>query len=566
MNNKILIGTIVSLTFLFGVFVYSQYEQAPAENRNNQPAQTDEKQDKNTNTSSVATPKNWQNFSTTSFSFSHPSKVQVDTERGDVRLRLIGPDSQMGSEITDGFTFYVDIESMSGLSLESFAQKKLDTEKSQRELVEPMGKINLNNRTAYKFVIRTNLGVESTKIIMESGNENKAFTISYVVQDPADRDYKNMVDKMIQTLQIKPESETSATTQKDKTTINRPDVEVVAKNLEIPWDLVFLPDGDMLVTERPGRLLRIDENGSKTPITLADSTENIPGTKHVGEGGLLGVALHPDFAENNIIYLYQTSESESGDGLINRVEQYKLVDNQLKQDSDTKTIIDNIPGAVYHDGGRIAFGPDEKLYITAGDATNEDWAQIYQQGTKKDLAGSILRLNPDGSIPEDNPFGSPVWSYGHRNPQGLTWDNQGQLWSTEHGRSGLLSGLDEINLIEPGNNYGWPDSEGDTVEEGTVSPIEHSGADTTWAPASALYWDGSIFFGGLRGEALYEAVLENGEVVEVKSHLKNKYGRIRTVVEGPDGMFYLTTSNRDGRGSPVAADDRIIRVNPEIFR
>lgn len=424
MDNKILIGTIVSLAFLFGVFVYSQYKQTPAENRNNQPAQSDERQDKDKNNSTSSVNK-------------------------------------------------------------------------QKELQK---------------------------------------------------------------------NSTSSANQNDDTEITRPDVEVVAKNLEIPWGITFLPNGDMLVTERPGRLLRIDKNGAKTPITLANSSGNIPGTKHVGEGGLLGVALHPNYSENNIIYLYQTSESESGDRLINRVEQYKLVDNQLKRDSDTKTIIDNIPGAVYHDGGRIAFGPDGKLYITAGDATNEDWAQIYQSGTKKDLAGSILRLNPDGSIPQDNPFDSPVWSYGHRNPQGLTWDNQGRLWSTEHGRSGLLSGLDEINLIKPGNNYGWPDSEGDTVKEGTVGPVEHSGADTTWAPASALYWGGSIFFGGLRGEALYEAILENGEMVEVKSHFKNKYGRIRTVVKGPDGMFYLTTSNRDGRGSPVAADDRIIRVNSEIFR
>ena len=341
-------------------------------------------------------------------------------------------------------------------------------------------------------------------------------------------------------------------------------IQTVVANLEIPWDITFLSDGDMLVTERSGRLLRIDENGKKTEITLNDSS-NLPDVQHVGEGGLLGVVLHPDFEENNIIYLYQTTQAEDGSGLINRVEQYKLNEDKLIKDSDTKTIIDNIPGAQYHDGGRIAFGSDEKLYITVGDATNEDWAQVYNSGANKDLAGSILRLNPDGSIPEDNPFGNAVYSYGHRNPQGLTWDGQGRLWSTEHGRSGVLSGLDEVNLIEAGKNYGWPESEGDTVQPNTVAPVKHSGADTTWAPASALYHDGSIFFGGLRGQALYEAVLDGEEIVEVKAHFKQDFGRIRTVVKGPDGMFYLTTSNRDGRGRPVVNDDRIIKVDPQLF-
>lgn len=341
----------------------------------------------------------------------------------------------------------------------------------------------------------------------------------------------------------------------------RPDVATVVSNLTIPWDIAFLPDQSMLVTERPGNVLHIPVTGDikRIPIERAE---------HEGEGGLLGIALHPEFSDNRLLYLYLTAENESGGGLINRVVRYTFKDGNLTQD---RVIIDNIPGAQYHDGGRMEFGPPTacasgqancKLYITAGDATNDDEAQ-----DRSTLNGNILRINPDGSIPSDNPFGaSPVYSYGHRNPQGLAWDADGRLWSTEHGRSGLRSGMDELNLITPGQNYGWPDIEGDENRQGMETPKAHSGPDITWAPASAAYWDGSIFFGGLRGAALYEAVLDGERVTEVKTHFKNRFGRIRTIRLGPEGHFYLTTSNRDGRGNPASNDDRIIRVNPEMFR
>jgi len=339
--------------------------------------------------------------------------------------------------------------------------------------------------------------------------------------------------------------------------------QIVAKNLEIPWDIAFLPDGDMLVTERPGRLLRIDQNGNKTTIAPKENQENgLSDVAHVGEGGLLGVVLHPNFEDNNIIYLYQTTQT--GGGLTNKVEQYKLVNNQLTKDEETTTILENIPGAIYHDGGRMKFGPDGKLYITVGDATNKSWAQINKSEDNKRLAGSILRLNPDGSIPADNPFGNEVYSYGHRNPQGITWSDSGIMYSSEHGPSGGSwpnCCQDELNLIEAGGNYGWPDSVGNQVQEGTIAPLAHSGRDT-WAPASALYWNGSVFFTGLRGETLYEAVIKNREVSEVKKHLEGRFGRLRTLKLGPNGDFYLTTSNRDGRGTPVSADDRIIKIDP----
>lgn len=325
---------------------------------------------------------------------------------------------------------------------------------------------------------------------------------------------------------------------------------VVAENLNIPWDIGFVPDGSLLVTERPGNLVQIFSDGERKSIS-------IPRVIHRGEGGLLGLVLHPSFESNNFLYLYMTVGQDSL-GTRNAVIRYKFEEGALL---DELLIRDNIPGAIYHDGGRMEFGPDGLLYITTGDATSPDIAQDLNS-----LGGKILRIKDDGTIPSDNPFGTAVYSYGHRNPQGITWDSAGRLWSTEHGRSGALSGLDEINLIVAGANYGWPTIEGDAVRDGMKAPSAHSGSNETWAPASAMYWDGSVFFGGLRGEALYEAVLNGALVREVKTHLKGEYGRLRTVRLGPDGIFYLTTSNTDGRGSANPGDDKIIRIDPKVFR
>jgi len=187
-----------------------------------------------------------------------------------------------------------------------------------------------------------------------------------------------------------------------------------------------------------------------------------------GEGGLLGIAVHPRFAENQLIYLYYTYERSGG--LANKVVRFKFEGDSLVSG---ETVIENIPGATIHDGGRIKFGPDGFLYITTGDASVPESAQ-----DRSSLAGKILRLKDDGSIPPDNPFpDSPVYSYGHRNPQGLAWDADEKLWATEHGSAAT----DELNLIEPGRNYGWPTIRGDETAPGMVSPVIQSGT-TTWAP------------------------------------------------------------------------------------
>lgn len=334
--------------------------------------------------------------------------------------------------------------------------------------------------------------------------------------------------------------------------VKKEDVEVIAWNLEIPWEIAFLPSGEMLVTERSGNLVKIDND--RTVI-------KINGVSHIGEGGLLGIAVHPQFLDNHLIYLYLTTE-ENGK-ITNRVERYKLEGTKLL---DRKVIVAGILGSSIHDGGRMAFGPafvsqsgtsagreDYYLYITTGDAGSPNLAQ-----DKNSLNGKILRVTDDGLPPSDNPFGNAVYSYGHRNPQGLAWDENGKLWATEHGQSAQ----DELNLIEKGKNYGWPVIQGDERKEGMVSPIIQSG-DDTWAPAGATFFDDSIFFGGLRGEALYEYQIGKKQL---KTHFKGQFGRIRAVVLGPDDFLYMTTSNRDGRGSPKEEDDKIIKINPEIFR
>ncbi|GBD20945.1 Aldose sugar dehydrogenase YliI [bacterium HR28] len=338
-------------------------------------------------------------------------------------------------------------------------------------------------------------------------------------------------------------------------------VETVLTGLEAPWEVAFAPDGRLFLTERPGRV-RLAVNGE----LLAEPALTLP-VAAVGEGGLLGLALHPNFGETHWVYLYYTYSE--GNQLWNRVVRYTESNGRLVE---PQVIIDRIPGASIHDGGRIAFGPDGRLYITTGDARNPPAAQ-----DRTSLSGKILRVEPDGSIPPDNPFpGSPVWSYGHRNPQGLAWSPDGRLYATEHGPTGDLglAAHDEVNLIEPGRNYGWPFVVGTLVRQelpDAVPPLIESGNDT-WAPSGATFvtagripqWQGNLLFAGLRSQALWRVVLapDGQTVTQLEPLYRGEFGRLRTVVEGPDGALYVLTSNRDGRGSPQRGDDRLLRLVP----
>lgn len=337
-----------------------------------------------------------------------------------------------------------------------------------------------------------------------------------------------------------------------------PQVEIVATGLEAPWEMVWAPDGRMIVTERPGRV-RVIVDGQLQPEPLAEIR-----VAAVGEGGLMGLALDPGFADNGFVYTMYTYQQ--GIGLANRISRWVLRDGRLE---DETTLLEGIPGARNHNGGRIAFGPDGKLYATTGDAGRGSTAQDLGA-----LSGKILRLNADGSVPEDNPFeGSLVYSYGHRNPQGLAWHpGTGELLATEHGPSGegRLCCRDEVNVIRPGANYGWPVVTG-RGDERFTDPLAYSGAGTTWAPAGAAFyqgtalpvWQGNLLFGTLRGQHLHRLVLGGDDglsLVEEEELFTGVYRRLRIVAMGPDGHLYIATSNRDGRGRPAADDDRILRI------
>lgn len=320
----------------------------------------------------------------------------------------------------------------------------------------------------------------------------------------------------------------------------------VATGLEAPWEVRFLPDGGYLVTERPGRLVRLSADGRRIWAT------DVPDVRPRGEAGLLGLALDPAFEDTRRVYLYLTAADA------NRIEAWTLsADGGL---SDRRVLVDGIPAAGFHDGGRLEIGPDGMLWATTGDAG--DQASARSAGS---LGGKILRMTLDGAPPPDDAEGDRIHSVGHRNPQGLAWDDAGRTWSTEHGRSGLGSGLDEVNLVRAGGDYGWPEFQGDASGDGTVPPVLHSGADHTWAPAGAAWQGGSLWFGGLRGEALYE-VRGLPDAPALVVHFFGELGRIRQVRVGPDGMLYVLTNNRDGRGSPRDGDDRLVRVDPAGLR
>lgn len=326
-----------------------------------------------------------------------------------------------------------------------------------------------------------------------------------------------------------------------------PRVTVVVGGLEVPWALAFAPDGRLFVTERPGRI-RIVTDGHLEPTPLA----TLPVVAQ-GEGGLMGLALDPAFAQTGRLYTCYTADKRGR--TINRV--VTLVARGSTA-TEERVLLDDVPGAGIHDGCRVKFGPDGKLYVTTGDAGQSQLAQ-----RRDSLAGKILRLNPDGSVPADNPFsGSPIYSLGHRNPQGLAWDRAGRLFASEHGPSGIPWGHDELNLIRPGRNYGWPEVYGRSGDSRFVDPILESGTDT-WAPSGIAIVGDDLYMAALRGQRLLRVRLSTeGTVAGVTNLLERTHGRLRDAVLGPDGALYVTTCNRDGRGSPAPGDDRILRLVP----
>ena len=324
------------------------------------------------------------------------------------------------------------------------------------------------------------------------------------------------------------------------------DVQIVAQNLEVPWAIDFLPDGRMIFTERAGNV-KIFDGGF---------VHEVEGVVQLGESGLQGIAVDPNFSANSYIYLYYTYSQ--GTTLYNRVSRFSLLSNTLASEF---VLLENIPGNVYHDGGRIKFGPDGMLYITTGDAGTAGNSQ-----DKDSLAGKILRINPDGSIPADNPFGTAVYSYGHRNPQGFDWHPQSKmLVATEHGPSVH----DEVNIIVKGANYGWPIkicSEGSPVHGYTEALV----CFPQWplAPSGAAFYGGlklpfkdAFIYSGLRGEQIRIAHF-NGNSLASDGLLLEGYGRVREIVQGRDGYIYFATNNTDGRGTPKQGDDKIYRIGP----
>ena len=330
-------------------------------------------------------------------------------------------------------------------------------------------------------------------------------------------------------------------------------VQVVATGLEIPWALAFAPDGRLFVTERPGRV-RIVQNGTllqEPALTISDVFTR-------DESGILGLALHPSFASNRLVYLVYTAAG--GAGPVARLVRYRELANVL---GEPAVLLDDVHAANIHNGSRVRFGPDGALYLTFGDAAAPSVAQDLGV-----VNGKILRLSDDGTTPPDNPFRSPVWSWGHRNPQGLDWHpGTGDLFETEHG----ATGNDEINVIDRGRNYGWPIIEGDESRPDMQTPIAFFTPSV--APSGASFYRGAVFpafrndlfVATLRGQALLRVRLDPAmprRVQSIERLLENRFGRLRDVVSGPDGFVYIATNNRDGRGAPASDDDRILRLVP----
>jgi glucose/arabinose dehydrogenase len=376
------------------------------------------------------------------------------------------------------------------------------------------------------------------------------------------------------------------------------ETETVVEGLKIPWDLSFAPNGDLFISERPGRLLRYDAGTVESvasPEDIVDATaidvDDEGGWWAAGgEGGLMGTAVHPNYPDVPVVYAFYTYTEEGSDDKQNKLVYYDLGTD----DREATTLIDGIPGETYHNGSRITFGPANYLWVTTGDAGLPGDAQ-----DPSSLVGKVLRLNPDGSAPADNPDlgGDPrVYTLGHRNPQGITFMPDATAVENEHGPSAR----DEVNVLTPGENYGWDDEDGrargSETYPGTdyARPVVNTGPAETWAPPGSVFytgdavpsWRNRLVVGGLTSQRLNvvtvyptdgePASAENGgqrfdadwtdDEYSAVHHtaLENELGRIRHVEQGPDGALYAVTSNRDGRaeGFPVEGDDRLVRIRP----
>jgi glucose/arabinose dehydrogenase len=335
-------------------------------------------------------------------------------------------------------------------------------------------------------------------------------------------------------------------------------VETVVSGLEVPWGIAFLPGGDLLVTERPGRL-RLVTGGRlvETPVARLPVTS-------AGEGGLLGIVLDPAFTQNHRFFLYYTGERDGR--TVNRIERWRLADDERSAVPD-RIVLDGIPAARYHDGGRLRFGPDGMLWAGTGDGTEPERSQ-----DRDSLSGKLLRITPDGQVPPDNPWpGNPAWLMGVRNVEAFDWSSDRRLYVADHGPSGELgrTGHDEVSLAGRGANLGWPTIWGCGSGAGMVVPA------LTWNAAvppggAAFYtghaipeWRGSLLVGTLRSQHLHRIVFDANDPARVASHevyLRDRYGRLRDVVMGPDAELYVTTSNCDGRGTCPPEKDAVLRV------
>ncbi|MDO0911562.1 PQQ-dependent sugar dehydrogenase [Streptomyces sp. DT2A-34] len=318
----------------------------------------------------------------------------------------------------------------------------------------------------------------------------------------------------------------------------------VAEGLNTPWGLAPLPDGDLLVSSRDeATITRIDrETGKKSELG------EVPGVSPAGEGGLMGLALSPDYASDHMVYAYFTSASD------NRI--VRMLYDEQKPSGERlgapDTIFKGIPKGFIHNGGRIAFGPDKMLYAGTGESGDTGLSQ-----DKESTGGKILRLTPEGEPAPGNPFpDSPVYSYGHRNVQGLAWDAEQRLFAAEFGQDTW----DELNAIKPGDNYGWPEVEGKSDDARYHNPLAQWGTDEA-SPSGIAYAEGSVWMAGLKGQRLWRVPLKGTEAsADPQAFLESEYGRLRTVVSAGGDKLWVTTSNTDGRGSPKDGDDRILEV------